>query len=180
MLIILIVNIIIRLSYLFPLWTIDVVDFAPGNVVTEGKHIVTGSNHIVTECNHIVTVVTEEEDDVETEEEDNRAETEEEDDVETEEEDNRAETEEEDNRAETEEEEDNCIVAGDDVANIVMVKNIVADNLVEVKDSNIATVEDILNNARKNVLVKDHVIVVAIQEDQIVVFENNYHDWKTS
>jgi hypothetical protein len=163
MLIILIVNIIIRLSYLFPLWTIDVVDFAPGNVVTEGKHIVTGSNHIVTECNHIVTVVTEEEDDVETEEEDNRAE-----------------MEEEDNRAETEEEEDNCIVAGDDVANIVMVKNIVADNLVEVKDSNIATVEDILNNARKNVLVKDHVIVVAIQEDQIVVFENNYHDWKTS
>jgi hypothetical protein len=171
MLIILIVNIIIRLSYLFPLWTIDVVDFAPGNVVTEGKHIVTGSNHIVTECNHIVTVVTEEEDDVETEEEDNRAETEEEDDVKTEEE---------DNHAETEEEEDNCIIARDDVVNIVMVKNIVTDNLVEVKDSNIATVEDILNNARKNVLVKDHVIVVAIQEDQIVVFENNYHDWKTS
>jgi len=174
MLIILIVNIIIRLSYLFPPWTIDVVDFAPGNVVTEGKHIVMGSNHIVTECNHIVTVVTEEEDDVETEEEDNCAVTGEENDVET--------------------EEDNCIVAGDDVANIVMVTNIVAGTVVEVKDSNIATVEDILkididivkkkdNAKKKNVLVKDHVIdvfVVAIQEDQIVVFANNYHDWKTS
>ena len=208
MLIILIVNIIIRLSYLFPPWTIDVVDFAPDNIVTECKHIVMGSNHIVMECNHIVTVVTEEEDDVEMEEEDNCAVTGEENDVEMEEKDNCAvtgeendvETEEEDNCAVTgeendvETEEDNCIVAGDDVANIVMVTNIVAGTVVEVKDSNIATVEDILkididivkkkdNAKKKNVLVKDHVIdvfVVAIQEDQIVFFANNHHDWKTS
>ena len=76
----------------------------------------------------------------------------------------------------------------------MIVTNIVADTVVEVKDSNIAMVEDILkididivkkkdNAKKKNVLVKDHVIdvfVVAIQEDQIVVFANNHHDWKTS
>ena len=44
MLIILIVNIIIRLSYLFPPWTIDVVtenDIVISNIMMEGNYIVT-------------------------------------------------------------------------------------------------------------------------------------------